>query len=674
MSRFIPLFIALFAISSITPSLALAQVRVTPEKAKGGKPFDEPWAGIPESFRDLKIPDWQPPTDLQRWETIDRPATRKIVLQCLGDMPPRPDPAKVKVLSREEFDTYTLEHFEFHNGIDMIVPGILAIPKMRSGPVPVIIGMHGHSGSKAEYLPNAANEKNLGTILITHGYAVAAIDGYFNGDRLGKGPIGRREKDLAAAQELALFKLHLWQGHTLWGLMVRDEQCLLDYLETRPEIDKTKIGATGMSMGCTRAWWVSALDDRVKAIVGVCCFTRYTELLAHGSSHGIYYFVPGILKHFDSEAIYALTAPRPMLMLSGDQDRNAPPDGVEMLEKKVGAVYKLYGKPENFRSVLYKNTGHEYLHEMKVEMAEWFERHLPTRVADQNLRIRAQNRELQRKLDNSARQRDLLALLVREMQSNTGFKRIHAAEALIAHGQTETVAKFFQPEIETSESPYRIGIWRVMARAAATEAQRLQFVERIRTALLDPAGPDRLHAAESLAKLGKANPADRSAIAKWEATLDDADGAFPRWLLLLGGSAETRAADEAHLVKLLESKDAIARLRTGFAIGSLTDPSAASLARLQRQAQVEPADSPARAYLIAAVLLHTPRESPAYAEVKKQLSVYLETGKSYEQLQAASAIGQRGTADDLPALSRLLNNPEADARIGGATGSLYLLQ
>jgi hypothetical protein len=36
-------------------------------------------------------------------------------------------------------------------------------------------------------------------------------------------------------------------------------------------------------MGCTRAWWLAAIDDRVHAIVGIDCFTRYTELLAHAS-------------------------------------------------------------------------------------------------------------------------------------------------------------------------------------------------------------------------------------------------------------------------------------------------------------------------------------------------------------------------------------------------------
>jgi hypothetical protein len=95
------------------------------------------------------------------------------------------------------------------------------------------------------------------------------------------------------------------------------------------------------------------------------------------SSHGIYYFVPGILKHFDTEAIYALVAPRPMLQLSGDQDRNAPPDGIEVLERKLGALYQLYGQPECFQSVLYKNTGHEYLPDMRTRMVDWFEQHLP---------------------------------------------------------------------------------------------------------------------------------------------------------------------------------------------------------------------------------------------------------------------------------------------------------
>jgi len=371
------LALAGFLLSGALTSVS-AQVRVTPKESKGGPTYDryaEPWVGIPETFRDLKTPAWPVPTDLRRWQEAGRAEVRATLLRCLGEMPARPPAAGVKVLSVEDRGDFTLERFEFHNGVDMVVPGILAIPKQHKGRVPVVIGMHGHSGSKNEFLPNPEREHSPGWMLVRNGYVVAAIDGYFNGERVGKGPRGERDK--GGDQEMSLFKLHLWQGRTLWGMMLRDEQCLLDYLATRPEVDMSRVGATGMSMGCTRAWWLAAIDDRVHAIVGVACFTRYTELLAHRSSHGIYYFVPGLLKHFDSEAIYSLVAPRPMLMLSGDQDYNAPPDGIEILEKKIGAVYRLYGKPEAFRSVLYKNTGHEYLPEMRGEMIEWFKRFLP---------------------------------------------------------------------------------------------------------------------------------------------------------------------------------------------------------------------------------------------------------------------------------------------------------
>ena len=118
---------------------------------------------------------------------------------------------------------------------------------------------------------------------------------------------------------------------------------------------------------------------RVQAVVGIACFTRFTDLIAHGNlrMHGIYYFVPGIMEHFDSEAIYALVAPRPMLMLSGDEDGGAPTSGIIKLEEILGKMYRLYDKPEHFRSVVYANTGHEYLPEMKEEMLAWIEKYLP---------------------------------------------------------------------------------------------------------------------------------------------------------------------------------------------------------------------------------------------------------------------------------------------------------
>ena len=118
-----------------------AQVRARPRSAEGGEAQGEPWAEVPEAYRHMSLPDWPVPTDLGRWQKADRPRTRAVLLKLLGEMPPRPDPAKVEVVAREEHDGYTLERFRFHNGVDAVVPGILLLPKGRKGPAPAVVGL-----------------------------------------------------------------------------------------------------------------------------------------------------------------------------------------------------------------------------------------------------------------------------------------------------------------------------------------------------------------------------------------------------------------------------------------------------------------------------------------------------------------------------------------------------
>jgi hypothetical protein len=49
------------------------------------------------------------------------------------------------------------------------------------------------------------------------------------------------------------------------------------------------------------------------------------------------------------------------------------------LEEVLTRVYKVTGKPENFRSVIYPETGHVYNDDMKARMVDWFDRHLTRR-------------------------------------------------------------------------------------------------------------------------------------------------------------------------------------------------------------------------------------------------------------------------------------------------------
>lgn len=341
-------------------------------------PIQEPWEGVPPAFRNLPIGKFHIPTTVAEWRK-QRAAVKKIVIDSLGELPPRPSPSAVRVVSTEKKDGYTLEKFVFHNGVDTEVPGYIAIPANRSGRLPAVLTMHGHSSSKENMFGQQPTSQFVSEMLVKEGFVVLGIDNYFNGERKGKGPAGSLEVMARGSdQEMSLFKLNLWLGRTLWGMMLRDEQIALDYLASRPEVDPKRIGAQGMSMGSTRSWWLAAIDDRIQAIVGVACFTRYEDLIATRNlrAHGIYYFVPGILRHFDSEGIMALLAPRPFLALTGDRDAGSPPTGMKKLEEILKAVYQVTGKPDQFESIIYPQTGHVYNPDMQRRMVAWFRKYL----------------------------------------------------------------------------------------------------------------------------------------------------------------------------------------------------------------------------------------------------------------------------------------------------------
>jgi dienelactone hydrolase/lysophospholipase L1-like esterase len=339
-------------------------------------------AVVPEAYRRLKIGEFRVPQDSAAWNER-RPVGLRAVLDSLGDLPPRPARPRARVISRELRRGYVLERVAIENGVDGEVSALLLVPSPRKGPVPAILWLHSSTPDKTQLIIPGTNgdAESLGETFTRAGYAVLAPDAYWHGDRIGTGPAGSAET--GRAEQESLFKLDLWFGRTLWGMFVRDDQVALDYLCNRPEVDTSRIGATGMSMGSTRAWWLAAVDERVAAVVAVACLTRYQNLIAHGElrAHGVYYFVNGLLKHFDTEGVLALIAPRPFLALTGELDAGSPADGVRALERAVGGTYQALGAGDRFRSVLYPEVGHVYTPEMRAEMLAWFERWLRPQAA-----------------------------------------------------------------------------------------------------------------------------------------------------------------------------------------------------------------------------------------------------------------------------------------------------
>jgi dienelactone hydrolase len=324
-------------------------------------------------------PDFQVAPSREAFEK-QRTAVRDTLWKLLGNLPPRPKVPAVKTLSREDKGAYWQENFEFDNGAGATVPGVLLLPKNAAGKAPAILWNHWHGGEydggKREIFETKHTPAAPGPALAGRGYVVIAIDAYCFGERNGRGPGGPAEK--GSGGEMSAAKFNLWVGRTLWGMIVRDDQMALDYLCSRPEVDAQRVGVCGISMGATRTWWLMALDDRPKAAVAVCCLTRYRELIEAQllRAHGIYYFVPGMLNHFDTEAVIACIAPRAFLSLAGADDGGSPVPGIQKIESAAGPAWKLTGKADDFRSVIYPGVGHVYTAEMWQETLTWFDRRL----------------------------------------------------------------------------------------------------------------------------------------------------------------------------------------------------------------------------------------------------------------------------------------------------------
>lgn len=321
------------------------------------------------------------PKSSGQWENT-RPVLREKLLGLLGEMPELfvPEP---EITEKRDCDGYTLEKFSFDNGMGDTVYGYCLLPDGEEGKRPAILYNHWHAGQyglgKDEVLEVTHEQLGFATgeKLARKGYVVLCIDAYAFGQRRFQGPAGEREE--GGRTESSLFKTFLWQGKTLWGMIVRDDMLALNYLASRLEVDPERIAAMGVSMGSTRTWWLAALDKRIKAAVSVACLTRYQNLIAEGEvrCHGIYYFVPDVLREgIDTESIVALIAPRAHLTLTGTKDAGSPAAGVRIINDYQRKLYDILGAPDSFRGVLYPDVAHAYTPAMWEETVTWLEKHL----------------------------------------------------------------------------------------------------------------------------------------------------------------------------------------------------------------------------------------------------------------------------------------------------------
>jgi pimeloyl-ACP methyl ester carboxylesterase len=295
---------------------------------------------------------------------------RRELYGMLGDLPDRHRAVGATLVDEERRESYILEKLLLDlNGLEP-VPAYFTRPTRQLGPVQVVLYNHAHGGDyvlgKDELIAgrSALYRPPYAETLAAQGYAALAIDAWGFGERRGR-------------TESALFKHMLWHGQVLWGMMVYDSLKAIDYLATRDDVDLTRLATLGLSMGSTMAWWVAALDERVKVCVDICCLTDFQALIdSQGlDGHGIYYFVPGLLKRFSTVDINALIAPRPHLSLAGNYDRLTPPAGLDRVDAAMRRVYAEHGAPDAWRLRRY-DIGHFETAAMRAEILAFLDHHL----------------------------------------------------------------------------------------------------------------------------------------------------------------------------------------------------------------------------------------------------------------------------------------------------------
>ncbi len=295
---------------------------------------------------------------------------RQALYHLLGDLPPRDRLIHPKVVERGERNGYVLEKLILDlNGVDP-VPAYFVKPKNSDKRIPCLLYNHAHGGDyvlgKDELILSRKElyDPPYAQVITSMGWGALCIDTWVFGERRGR-------------SESEVFKEMLWKGQVLWGAMVYDNLRAIDYLITRPDIDEQRIGTIGLSMGSTMAWWTAALDIRVKVCVDICCLTDFETLIEVGGldGHGIYYYVPSLLKHFTTAQINALIAPRPHLSLSGNNDPLTPPAGLDRIDRELRQVYETLGAKDAWQMKRYE-SGHFETAEMRSEVMAFLKKWL----------------------------------------------------------------------------------------------------------------------------------------------------------------------------------------------------------------------------------------------------------------------------------------------------------
>jgi len=273
--------------------------------------------------------------------------------ELLGKMPTRV-PLRVDWTEKVERKAFTRHKIYIQSEKDYWIPAYYFLPKSLKGKTPAIICLHGHKGIMP-YIREGNEEQrkvakghalDYAPFLAENGYiTIAPIQRGWNETMHESDPLVSVQGNNCYRMAMDCFMV----GMTPIGLKAWDSMRLVDFLKTQSEVDKSRIAAAGLSGGGTTALFFTALDDRVKLamIAGYYCTFRDS---IYEIFHCICNCIPHIMEWSEMSDIAALIAPRPLLIISGQDDAIFPLKATRKAYRKLQETYKLLGSKNNLES------------------------------------------------------------------------------------------------------------------------------------------------------------------------------------------------------------------------------------------------------------------------------------------------------------------------------------
>lgn len=268
-----------------------------------------------------------------------------------------------------EEEKLTIENIVFQSRPKVYVTANLYLPKKRKAPCGAVLLQMGHSENGRFY----DSYQKVARSIASAGLIVFAIDPVGQGERLSYFEDGSNKPTVPGATEEHQYTGDrcVLVGDSYARYFICDAMRAVDYMLTRPEIDGSKIGATGCSGGGTATTHMMLCDSRIAAAAPAAFLTNRREYLYSANPQDSEQIWMGATHDgFDHHELLACFAPKPTLVLTCKSDFFCI-EGTDEIMDVCRRFWELYGNSNNLRTFS-DDTVHGYSDNMAAAAAAFF--------------------------------------------------------------------------------------------------------------------------------------------------------------------------------------------------------------------------------------------------------------------------------------------------------------